>query len=344
MKIFVDAMGGDHAPRVVIDGVKLLKEEVTAELLLLGDESALKPLVAQVLRKRKSSSPRIEIIHCSETIAMGESPVKAVRSKKDSSIVRGLRLAAESADDSAFFSAGHSGAVFAAALTEMGRIKGVERPAIATALPTIHGHCILLDAGANVDCRPNHLLEWAMMGSAYARVYLKHPNPTVGVLSNGEEESKGTELTRAAHALLKEEKSVNYIGYVEGKDIFSKEIDVVVTDGFTGNIVLKSLEGLGKTITSILKAEMSKGFLNKVGAAFSLPALRKVKKRVDYAEVGSAPLLGVDGNCFIGHGRSGPKAIKNGIIRAQEAIELGLHKSLLERFAQNEKRAPEPTV
>lgn len=327
-------MGGDHAPNVVIDGVKLLHEEVSSDLYLLGDESVLKPLVRKLRR-----GPRIEIVHCSETIAMGESPMKAVRSKKDSSIVRGLKLAAEDGDNYAFFSAGHSGAVFAAALTEMGRIKGVERPAIATSLPTVRGHCILLDAGANVDARPNHLAEWALMGSAYARVYLKRPSPTVGLLSNGEEESKGTELTRAANALLHDDKRLNYIGYVEGKDIFRKEIDVVVTDGFTGNIVLKSLEGLGTTITSILKAELGRGLINKVGAAFAMPALRKVKKRVDYAEVGSAPLLGVDGNCFIGHGRSGPKAIKNGIIRAQEAIELGLHKSLRESFQEAEAQA-----
>lgn len=318
-------MGGDQAPRVVIDGVRLLKEEVKAELILLGDESALTPLV------RRLKNVRCEIIHCSESIEMGESPVSAVRSKKDSSIVRGLKLAAET-PDSAFFSAGHSGAVFAAALMEMGRLKGVERPAIATALPTISGHCVLLDAGANVDCRPQHLCQWALMGSAYARIYLRHENPTVGILSNGEEDSKGTDLTRAAHALLKEMKDINYVGYIEGKDIFSKNVDVVVTDGFTGNIVLKSLEGLGRTVSSIIKAELNRSIFSRMGAVFALPALRKVQKRLDYAEVGSAPLLGVDGNCFIGHGRSGPKAIKNGIIRAQEAIELGLHKNLRQQF------------
>jgi glycerol-3-phosphate acyltransferase PlsX len=262
---------------------------------------------------------------------MGESPVQAIRSKKDSSIVRGLRLAAQT-PRSAFFSAGHSGAVFAAALREMGRLQGVERPAIATVLPTIKGHCVLLDAGANVDCRPTHFVQWALMGTAYARVYLQHEKPTVGILSNGEEDTKGTDLTRAAHALLKDEKRVNYIGYVEGKDIFRKDIDVVVTDGFTGNVVLKSLEGLGRTVSTILKHELKRTVFSSIGSLFALPSLKKVQKRLDYAEVGAAPLLGVDGNCFIGHGRSGPKAIKNGIIRAQEAISLGLHESLREQF------------
>lgn len=319
-------MGGDYAPRVVIDGVKLLKEEVKAELILLGDKSVLEPHLSRL------KGIKYEFVHCAESIEMNESPVQAIRSKKDSSIVQGLKLAAQT-PHSAFFSAGHSGAVFAAALREMGRLDAVERPAIAAVLPTIKGHCVLLDAGANVDCRPQHLLQWGLMGAAYARVYLKHDNPTVGILSNGEELTKGTELTRSAHALLAEEKRINYIGYVEGKDIFSKDVDVVVTDGFTGNVVLKSLEGLGRTISTILKTELRRTVFSRIGGLFALPSLHKVQKRVDYAEVGSAPLLGVDGNCFIGHGRSGPKAIKNGIMRAQDAIELGLHECLREQFS-----------
>lgn len=319
-------MGGDRAPDAVIAGVQLVSREVKAKLVLLGDESALKPLVA------KLHGERPEIIHCPETITMSESPVQAVRAKKDSSIVKGLKLAAEDPDNSAFFSAGHSGAVFAAALMAMGRIESIERPAIVTALPTLTGHLILLDAGANVDCRPHHLAQFALMGSVYAQVYLRHERPCVGILSNGEEESKGTELTRAAHALLKEDARINYVGYVEGKEIFQGDVHVVVTDGFTGNVVLKSLEGLGKTVSSIIKNELSRTMLTKIGALFSMPALRKVQSKLDYAEVGAAPLLGVDGNCFIGHGRSNARAIKNGILRAQEAIELKLHAALRSQF------------
>lgn len=319
-------MGGDRAPSTVIAGVQLVAKELKAELVLVGDRAALEPLV------RRLRGIRPEILHCSESIDMNESPVQAVRAKKDSSIVRGLREAART-PDSAFFSAGHSGAVFAAALMEMGRLEGVERPAIATALPTTAGHCILLDAGANIDCRPNHLVDFARMGSTYARVYLKHERPTVGILSNGEEESKGTELTRAAHFLLKKDTTVNYVGYVEGKEIFHGRPHVIVTDGFTGNVVLKSLEGLGKTVSSMIFAELKRGVLTKLGALLAMPALRKVQKRLDYAEVGSAPLLGVDGNCFIGHGRSGARAIKNGILRAQDAIELKLHSNLRAQFA-----------
>ncbi len=319
-------MGGDRAPGAVLAGVQLVAPEIRANLVLLGEQAALAPYLTKF-----KGLKQCEIVHCTETIGMSESPAKAVRAKKDSSIVRGLQLCAET-PDSAFFSAGHSGAVFAAALMTLGRVKGVERPAIVTALPTINGHVILLDAGANVDCRPNHLYQFAHMGSTYARIYLKHKRPTVGILSNGEEESKGTELTRAAHALLKADDTLNYIGYVEGKEMFSGKIDVVVTDGFTGNVVLKSLEGLGKTVATILRSELERTVFTKVGALFSMPALRKVQKKLDYAEVGAAPLLGVDGNCFIGHGRSNAQAMKNGILRAEEAIQLKLHPILRDQF------------
>lgn len=335
MKIFVDAMGGDQAPKVVIAGLARAAkaEEIKAEIYLLGDQEAMHPH----LNRYKSQLKNIhcEVIHCEDQIEMGESPVQAVRSKKNSSIVKGLTLSKQSSD-AAFFSAGHSGAVFAAALMSLGRLPGIERPAIATAIPTLQGHCILLDAGANVDCRANHLAEFGKMGWAYAKVLLKKENPKVGILSNGEEESKGTELTRAASELLSEisaKTGMNYIGYVEGKDMLSGKVDVAVTDGFTGNIVLKSLEGLGKTVTAILRSELERTLFSKVGALFSMPALKRVQRKLDYAEVGSAPLLGVDGNCFIGHGRSGPKAIKNGILRAQEALELSLHPILISLFS-----------
>lgn len=329
MKIYIDAMGGDRAPEAVVAGVQLVAKDLKAKLVLLGDELRLRSLL------KRLHGLDYEFVHCPETIEMSESPVQAVRAKKNSSIVRGLQLAAESPDNSSFFSAGHSGAVFAAALMTMGRVKGVDRPAIVTAIPTPSQPCIFLDAGANVDCRPNHLHDFAHMGAAYARVYLKQNAPRVGILSNGEEESKGTDLTRAAHLLCKNDPTLNYCGYVEGKEIFQGEAHVVVTDGFTGNVVLKSLEGLGKTVSSIIKTELKRTPLSKLGALFAMPALKRIQAKLDYAEIGAAPLLGVDGNCFIGHGRSNAVAIKNGILRAQEAIELRLHSTLQETFRQH---------
>ncbi len=319
-------MGGDYAPQAVIAGVALALNDpaVKADIVLLGDRAQLEPLIAKFSKKP-------EIIHCSEVVGMEESPVAAVRSKKDSTIVRGLKLSGET-PDSAFFSAGHSGACFAAALFTLGRIRGVERPAIAAIMPSMKGHFILVDAGANTECRPNHLVDFAKMGSTFARQYMKIDKPTVGILSNGTEDSKGTELTQAANELLKQDGTLNYIGYIEGKTIFNGSVQVVVTDGYTGNVVLKSLEGLGKTVSAMLKDALKKTILSKIGALLVLPGLRTFQKKMDYAEVGAAPLLGVDGNCFIGHGSSNAKAIKNGIMRAQESIELKLHENLRAQF------------
>ncbi len=329
-------MGGDHAPKTVIAGLELLNNECTSELVLLGDEGALNPLIQKKLKKL----PPFKIVHCPENIEMGESPVQAVRTKKNSSIVRGLELIKRNSE-AAFFSAGHSGAVFAAALMTLGRIDGVERPAIAAILPSIKGRFILLDAGANVDCRPQHLVDFALMGSTYAKFYSNTETPIVGILSNGEEESKGTDLTREAHEVLKATNDIQYRGYVEGKDIFNGRVDVVVTDGFTGNVVLKSLEGLGETVSKLLKSEIKKSIFAPLGALLLIPVINKLRKKMDYAEVGAAPLLGVDGNCFIGHGRSNPQAIKNGILRAQEAIQRKLHQTLVQEFKQRENKRSE---
>ncbi|MGE4233319.1 MAG: phosphate acyltransferase PlsX [Bacteriovoracia bacterium] len=329
-KIFVDAMGGDQAPGVVIAGLAQAAPLLKAEVCVLGTNTQVTPLLKKYRNQLKNL--QLEFIHCSEVVEMSDSPVQAVRHKKDSSIVRGMILTKQT-PNSAFFSAGHSGAVLAAALFHLGRIPGIERPAIATALPTLRGHCILLDAGANVDVRPNHYVEFARMGWAYAKVLLKKDKPKVGILSNGEEESKGTEFTRAANELLKQETLIDYVGYVEGKDMMSGKVDVAVTDGFTGNIVLKSLEGLGRTVAAIIRSELERTILTKIGTLFSMMALKRVQKKLDYAEVGSAPLLGVDGNCFIGHGRSGARAIKNGIFRAQDALELDLQPTIRQMFA-----------
>jgi glycerol-3-phosphate acyltransferase PlsX len=329
--IFVDAMGGDRAPGVVLRGVQLLRKEVDCNLVLLGDQSKLNPF----LKSRKLSD--LKVIHCPETIEMADSAVQAVRNKTQSSIVQGLQLVA-STPRSAFFSAGHSGAVAAAALLTLKRISGVERPAIATTIPHATGQFILLDAGANVDCRPSMLAEFARMGTIYARSHFGKQKIRVGLLSNGEEPSKGTELTRAAFELMTKLEGIDFHGYVEGKTIFDGVVDVVVTDGFTGNLVLKSLEGLAKTITGLFQSELKKNPLAGLGALlispFIAPSLLRLKRKLDPSEVGSAPLLGVDGLCFIGHGSSSAKAIKNGILRAHEAIESNLHFSMRQEFGR----------
>lgn len=322
MNIFIDAMGGDRAPQEVLSGTLMAAAELKAALTLFGPEHVLQPWASSLKKKKLKAS--IDWIHCSETIEMHESPTQAIRTKKQSSIVQGLRRTLET-QDSAFFSAGHSGAIFAAALFTLGRIANIERPAIATPLPTLINRFLLLDAGANVDCRPSHFLDWASMGATYAHLFFKKENPTIGLLSNGEEDSKGTDLTRAAHQLLKEKQHFgNYVGYIEGKEIFQGKIDVVLTDGFTGNVVLKCLEGLGKSVSHILKTEFKRNWFTKIGFLFSIPALIGLQKKLDYSETGGAPLLGVQGNCFIGHGSSNAKAIKNGILKAAEAISLDL--------------------
>jgi glycerol-3-phosphate acyltransferase PlsX len=332
-------MGGDYAPKEVLKGVAkaLQNKALHAEIILVGDKEKIEKNLH--LLKIKSDKKIPQIIHAPEVIAMDDSPMQAVRSKKNSSIVVGLQHT-KSTPQSAFFSAGHSGACYAASLMIFGRIPGVERAAIATIIPSQKGKFILLDSGANVDCRPNHLYDFAKMGATYAKIYLQVENPSVAILSNGEEDSKGTDLTRAAFELIKSKSDLNFKGYIEGKTMFKGGAHVVVTDGFTGNVVLKSLEGLGRALFSLLSDEIKSRITSKIGLIFMLPALNSLKNKLDYASIGSAPLLGVDGLCFIGHGSSNATAIMNGILRAQEGIELGLN-TLLQKQFQNQKEKEE---
>lgn len=312
MKIAVDAMGGDFAPQAVVEGSIQAARELNIPIILVGD----KDRVEAELKKHNATDPNITVRHASEIVEMDESPTQAIRKKKDSSLKVCFDLV-KSGQASAVVSAGNSGAAMAAGIFLFRKIKGVDRPAIAVSVPTMKDPAIILDVGGNVDCKPNHLVQFAVMGDVYARYILKKERPRIGLLSNGEEEGKGNELTRETHALLKKT-SMDYVGYVEGRDIYHGDVDVVVADGFVGNVVLKLSEGLVEAVTTMLKNEIMASLPSKIGYMLSKSAFQKLKKKIDYAEYGGAPLLGIEGICIISHGRSNPKAIKNAILRASE--------------------------
>lgn len=315
-RVALDAMGGDRGPVVNIEGAVAAARELGLSVLLVGNEEEL----SRSLRRHSTNGLGITICHAPETVGMNESPSAALRKKKHSSIRVGLELVKRGEAD-AFISAGNTGAVMATAMVTLGSLPGVERPAIALIVPTLRGQAILLDAGANADCKPRHLLQFAIMGDIYARQVMGKTSPTVGLLSIGEEESKGNELTREAFKELEEERSLNFIGNVEGREVFSGAADIIVCDGFTGNIALKISESAAEFFTVLLKEELEKGLVGKLGALLTRGAFRRFKKRVDYTEYGGAPLLGVGGMCIISHGRSTAKAIKNAIRVAAECVE-----------------------
>jgi glycerol-3-phosphate acyltransferase PlsX len=315
-RVALDAMGGDQAPAVNVEGAVAAARELGLSILLVGEERE----IARSLERHSTNGLGIAICHAPETVGMQESPSAALRKKKRSSIRIGLELV-KRGDADAFISAGNTGAVMATALFTFGPVPGVERPAIALTVPTLKGHSILIDVGANVDCKPRHLLQFAIMGDVYARQIIGKTSPTVGLLSIGEEESKGNELTREAFKALEEQPSINFIGNVEGREVFSGAADIIVCDGFTGNVALKISESAVEFFTVLLKEELSKGVVGKVGALLARNAFLRFKKRVDYTEYGGAPLLGVKGVCVISHGRSTAKAIKNAIRVAAECAE-----------------------
>ncbi len=315
MRIAVDAMGGDHAPEAVVEGSVLAAREFGTQVILVGDREILHDL----LRRHATAALPIAVKHASEVVDMHESPAVAVRRKRDSSIRVAFDLV-KSGEAQAAVSAGNSGAAMAVAVLVLRLLKGVDRPAIAAVLPTLAGSSVLLDVGANTDCKPMHLVQFAVMGEVFCRYVLGIDRPRVGVLSNGGEESKGTDLTRNAHQALKHS-SLNYLGYVEGRDIFQGTADVVVCDGFTGNTVLKASEGLAAAVGSMLKAEMGRGVLRKVGYLLARGAFADLKRRMDYAEVGGAPLLGINGVGIVAHGSSDARAIKNAIRVARDFAE-----------------------
>jgi glycerol-3-phosphate acyltransferase PlsX len=313
MRIALDAMGGDYAPAVTVEGaVETVKVHNDLEIILFGDEASLK----KELKGKDYPQERIHIRHTTQVIGMHESPVTALREKKDSSIRRAVEAVRKKEAD-AVISAGNSGVVMAAALFLLGKSEGVDRPAIAALMPTSKSSFVLIDAGANVDCKAENLLQFALMGNSYCKTILERHDPKVGLLSIGEEDTKGNELTRGVFKMLKNSK-LNFIGNVEGKDIFAGKADVVVCDGFIGNIVLKTAEGLAEAILRMIKREFAGISVGKIGYLFMKPALKNFKKRTDYAEYGGAPLLGINGTCIISHGRSTSRAIKNALNVAME--------------------------
>ena len=313
MKIALDAMGGDRAPSVTVEGaVAAVKRTEDLSVILVGDKTRIQ----NELARREYPHSRIRIKHASEVVAMDETPITALRRKKDSSIRVALDLVKAGKADSAV-SAGNSGVVLATALYVLGKLKGVDRPAIATVMPTTRGPFVLIDAGANVDCRPAHLLQFAIMGESYAKYILNIRNPRIALLGIGEEDAKGNELTRETFVKLKN-LNRNFIGNIEGKDIYQGGADVVVCDGFVGNITLKVSEGLAEAMTIMLKEEISLGTSGKIGYLLLKKAFRRFRKKVDYSEYGGAPLLGISRPCIIGHGRSTSRAIKNAVELAGE--------------------------
>jgi glycerol-3-phosphate acyltransferase PlsX len=315
MKIVVDAMGGDHAPDVVIKGVLAAVREFGAEVILVGDETKINPL----LRQAKYSGSEITVVHAPDAIEMCEPAAASVRRKRKSSIVVGLNLVKEGKAE-AFFSAGNTGAVVCAATLELRLLPGIERPGIAIVTPTLKGVSLIIDVGANIDPKPTQLLQYGIMGDVYSRNILNKENPSIGLLNIGEEEAKGTDFMRQTHELL-QKSDLNFIGNVEGKDLFSGKCDVIVCDGFVGNVALKVSESAAEAMQTFLKRHLLSSVMGKIGLFFLIPSLKRFKKDIDYAEYGGAPLLGVDGVVIIGHGRSNVKAIKNAIRVAKEEVE-----------------------
>ncbi len=323
-------MGGDLAPAVNVEGaIEAVSDNRSIRVILIGDESA----ISRELKDRKYPADRITIRHASEVVTMDESPSIAIRKKKNSSIHVGVRLV-QSGEADGFVSAGHSGVVMATSLLFLGKSKGVDRPAIATVMPAIKGAFILLDVGATVDCKPENLLQFALMGNTYCRMIMGKKNPRVALLSIGEEDIKGNEMTKEAFKLI-EKTDVKFIRNIEGKDIFTGKADVIVCDGFTGNITLKVSEGLAEAILKMLKKEVSSISAGKIGYLLIKPAIRNFKKRTDYDEYGGAPLLGINGTSIISHGRSSAKAIKNAVTVASSFSEKKVHEAIATAIARD---------
>jgi len=317
VRIAIDAMGGDYAPAEIVAGALRAKEELDVHILLVGDPQQIEAVIPL-----KSNRLGIEIVPAQETISMDEEPLNAVRRKRGASVNVAMDLVKNNQAD-AIFSAGHSGAAMASALLRLGRLPGIDRPAIGTVFPTIKAGkpVLILDVGANVDCRPKFLEQFAVMGSIYSQYVLGISEPKVGLLNIGEEENKGNEAAVRAHELLRENTQINFSGNAEGRDVLSGEFDVIVCDGFVGNVLLKFAEAVGGVILQILREELPQGIRGQIGTAILKPNLKRVKQRMDHAEHGGALLLGVNGICFIGHGSSQAPSIFSAIRMAKEAVD-----------------------
>lgn len=333
MRIVVDVMGGDHGCEVVIEGVKLAfdADRRISAVLLVGNQDQ----IHAALNRAGLRDSRLEIVHAAEVLTMDDKPLEGIRKKKDSSLVRAIDLVRENKAD-AIVSPGNTGALVAGSM-KLRRLEGVERPAIAARMPSRTGDFVLLDAGANPVCEPQHLAQFAVMGDVYAREILGHARPRVGVLSNGSEESKGNELTREA-ARLCSQLDLNFIGYVEGFHLFEDAVDVVVADGFTGNVVLKTAESLGSAIIHLLKSELTASPVRKLGAMLCRDALRALKYRMDPEVYGGAVLLGLNGNVIKAHGSARERAIMNAIRVATETIQHSINRLITVEIGKAKER------
>ena len=336
MTIILDAMGSDRYPEPEILAAVESAKELDIDIILVGDTGKLQ----DKLKQFGGDDLPISLVHAPEVVEMWDKPVESGRLKPNNSMSVGIKLLKEGKGQ-AFVTAGNTGGAMYNAIRTLGRIEGVQRPALSALFPTRKGKCIVLDIGANVDCRPDFLVQFAILGSIYAEVVLKASNPRVGLLSNGEEPGKGNQLVKESYPLI-ENSGLNFIGNIEPKELFSGEADVVVTDGFVGNVLVKGSEAVAKLITEILKEELMSTVFTKFGALLAKPAFSQIKKLVDPSEVGAAPLLGVDGLVFIGHGRSNAKALNSAIKLAHQSINLNLlsvlRKGIAERISQSQNK------
>ena len=329
MKIILDGMGGDNAPEAIVEGAVLASKEIQHQIAIIGKED----LIKDELKKYKYDEAKIHVINAEEVITNDEAPVRAVRSKKDSSIVKGINMV-KSGDGDIFVSAGSTGALLAGGLIILGRIPGIDRPALARIYPIVGGiPSLLVDAGANSECKPNNLLEFGIMGNIYMEKVIGRKNPKVGLVNIGAEAAKGSTLTKAAYSLL-EQSDMNFIGNVEAREVPMGACDVIVTDGFTGNVLLKLTEGMALNMLKTLKKRFTDGAKAKLGAALLIDKIRGLKQEFDYSEYGGAPILGVKGPIVKMHGSSNANAVKNTIIKgipyAEEKVVDIIQNSVLE--------------
>jgi phosphate acyltransferase len=318
MTLVLDAMGSDDHPDPEVQAAVIAAELYGEEIILVGNQHQLERKLAAANTKNQP----VRIVHAPDILEMGDKAVASAQKKPNNSMAVGLELV-KTGEAKAFITAGNTGAAMFVALRKLGRIKGVQRPALTALFPVADGHTVVLDIGANADARPDFLLQFAIMGSIYAQKVLKIDNPRVGLLSNGEEAGKGNQLVRDTYPLL-QNSGLNFIGNVEGKELFGHEADVVVTDGFTGNVLLKSSEAVARLISDVLRRELLSTFRTKIGAALAKPAFGGIRKMMDPAEVGAAPLLGIDGLVFVGHGRSNAYALTNALRVAHQAVQANL--------------------
>ncbi len=328
--IAVDAMGGDHAPEEVVKGaIWAIQEADDIEVILVGQEGLIRPLI------ENTTGLSLEIVNASQVIEMSDAPAEAIRSKKDSSIKVAMELV-KGGKAQGVFSAGNSGATLATAMFTLGRLKGVERPALAGIIPTLKGHAVVIDVGGMVDCKPSHLLQFAVMGHVFAKYILNIPEPKVALLNIGEEPTKGNEVVKKTHALL-QKSFLNFVGNVEGKDILPHKADVIICDGFVGNVALKLGEGVIESLVELIRKEVKQSIMAKLGLFLVKNQLRAVFQRLDYSEYGGAPLLGVNGTVIVGHGRSEAKAVKNGIKMAANFVKQDVNAHLAKGLKEHEE-------